>query len=237
MQFLKLIIFLLLVLSANFAGAAERLSSKDYQRLVDLGYNKLDAYSDDYTGAKAYWYTLEEHLELKPKFLALLIQEMQVNEKLQMNQHVYNSKHHVFAERDLKCGNDKKKLFDVLKKCEQLKMPVIDDEDMSVDNFAKTVLDHCNETKVKNLKTQDGKELRIKEEKKCTIKFINFKRYEFATILQEVDGGKPVKKSERKETIKNNLDVFKKQCEELGFTVKTEKFGECVLRLVENSKK
>ena len=36
---------------------------------------------------------------------------------------------------------------------------------------------------------------------------------------------------------KNNLDIYKKQCEELGFTPKTEKFGECVLRLAESSQK
>ena len=65
-------------------------------------------------------------------------------------------------------------------------MPVIEDENISVDNFAKIILDHCNETKVKNLKTQEGKELKISQEKKCSIKFINFKRYEFAKVLKEV---------------------------------------------------
>ena len=35
-------------------------------------------------------------------------------------------------------------------------------------------LDHCNETKTKNLKTDDGKILNIKDKKKCSIKFINF---------------------------------------------------------------
>jgi hypothetical protein len=34
-----------------------------------------------------------------------------------------------------------------------------------------------------------------------------------------------------------NLDNFKKECEDLGFKPKTEKFGECVLRLVESSKR
>ena len=237
MKFLKFFLFFLLILSSNLSKAATRLGDDDYQRLVDMGYNKLDAYSDDYTGVKTYWYTLEEHLNLKPKFLALLSQEMQIDGKLQMNYHVYNSRHHVFAERELKCGNDPSKLFNVLKKCEELKMPIIDDENISVDNFAKTILDHCNETKVKNLRTKSGKQINVSGEQKCNIKFINFKRYEFARILKEVGSETPIQKTIQPETTKNNLEIFKKQCEELGFVPKTEKFGECVLRLIESSKK
>ena len=237
MKFLKFFLFFILILSSNLSKAATRLGDDDYQRLVDMGYNKLDAYSDDYTGVKTYWYTLEEHLNLKPKFLALLSQEMQIDGKLQLNYHVYNSRHHVFAERELKCGNDPSKLFNVLKKCEELKMPIIDDENISVDNFAKTILDHCNETKVKNLRTKSGKQINVSGEQKCNIKFINFKRYEFARILKEVGSETPIQKTIQPETTKNNLEIFKKQCEELGFAPKTEKFGECVLRLAESSQK
>ena len=41
------------------------------------------------------------------------------------------------------------------------------------------------------------------------------------------------KKIKKKNLKKNNLDDFKKQCEDLGFTPKTEKFGDCVLKLAE----
>ena len=146
MKLLKIIVLLSLITLPQLSAAVERLSAKDYDKLVGLGYNKLDAYSDDYSNVKTYWYTLEEHLKLKPKFLGLLTQEMQVNGKLQINSHVYNSKHHVFASRNEKCGNDTKKLFQVLKKCKELKMPVIEDNNISVDNFVRTILDHCNET-------------------------------------------------------------------------------------------
>jgi len=243
MKLLKIIALLSLITIPQWSAAAERLSSKDYDKLVGLGYNKLDAYSDDYTNVKTYWYTLEEHLKLKPKFLGLLTQEMQVNGKLQINSHVYNSKHHVFASRNEKCGNDTKKLFQVLKKCKELKMPVIEDNNISVDNFVRTILDHCNETKVKNLKTQEGVELKISEEKQCRIKYINFKRYEFAKVLKEVGSknseitNKPKKTNASTKSEINNLDVFKEQCEDLGFKPRTEKFGDCVLRLVESSKK
>ena len=102
---------LFLLFFINTANAATRLSEKDYDRLVDFGYNKLNAYPDDYSGVKAYWYTLEEQLALKPKFLALLTQEMQLDGKVIINTHVYNSRHHVFASRDAKCGNENKKLL------------------------------------------------------------------------------------------------------------------------------
>ena len=103
MKLYKLIIFILCFFIAQNTHAAERLSSKDYQKLVDLGFNKLDAYADDYSDSEAYWYSLEEHLSLKPKFLALLTQPMKVDGKEQVNHHVYNSKHHFFASRKEKC--------------------------------------------------------------------------------------------------------------------------------------
>jgi len=248
MNLLKFLIFFCLILFTNVTQAAIRLSDKDYDKLVEFGYNKLNAYSDDYTDVKAYWYTLDEQLALKPKFLALLTQEMQLDGKVTTNTHVYNSKHHFFANRDAKCGNENKKLFDILKKCEVLKMPVIDDEDITIDNFARMALDHCSETKTKNLKTQNGKLLNISQEKKCSIKYINFTRYHFVNVLQKTDSSTaPKSTSALKKDIKNNkkintsedvnLDNFKKQCEDLGFIPKTEKFGECVLRLVESTKK
>ena len=69
------------------------------KKLIDLGYNKKDAYADDYSKSKAYWFKLEEHLEIKPKFLALLSQKMTVNGKETVNQHIYNSKHHFFGDK------------------------------------------------------------------------------------------------------------------------------------------
>jgi len=228
----KLLLFISCFYITQNTYAAERLSSKDYQKLIDLGFNKLDAYADDYSDSEAYWYSLEEHLSLKPKFLALLTQPMKVDGKEQVNRHVYNSKHHFFASRKEKCDKDGSKTLSFLKKCKVLKMPVIDDSFISVENFAKMTLDHCNETKVKNLKTKDGKAIKVTDEKSCNIKFINFKKYEFAKVLKEV-GSSSGKEDKKEKSKKNNLDDFKKQCEDLGFTPKTEKFGDCVLKLAE----
>ena len=41
------------------------------------------------------------------------------------------------------------------------------------------------------------------------------------------------KQDKKEKSKKNSLDDFKKQCEDLGFTPKTEKFGDCVLKLAE----
>ena len=51
------------------------------------------------------------------------------------------------------------------KKCEFLKPKVIDDTQLIKSTFANMALDHCNETKTKNLKTEDGKILNIKDKK------------------------------------------------------------------------
>ena len=87
-------------------------------------------------------------------------------------------------------------------------MPVIDDSFISVENFAKMTLDHCNETKVKNLKTKDGKAIKVTDEKSCNIKFINFKKYEFAKVLKEV-GSSSGKEDKKEKSRKNNLDDLK----------------------------
>ena len=117
-------IFLILIYIFVFepANAEERLSQKDYQKLIDLGYNKIDAYADDYSKTKAYWYTLEEHLKLKPKYLALMNQPMIVNKKEIVNKHIYNSKHHFFASRKEKCKKKKRsQIFEFFKKVHSTK--------------------------------------------------------------------------------------------------------------------
>lgn len=230
------IIFIFIVFLSSHSFAEKRLGPDDYKELVNLGYNKKDAYADDYSKTKAYWFKLEEHLEIKPKYLALLSQKMTVNGKETVNQHIYNSKHHFFGDKKSKCIGKKGLIVGPLnlQKCNYLKPKIVDDIDLPKDTFVNMALDHCNETKVKNLKTEDGKELKISDTKKCFIKFINFSKYEFAKVLKEVGKDIDRPKKEKSKSSKNvNLDKYKKQCEDLGFKPKTEKFGECVLRLLE----
>ena len=233
---LRFIIITLFFFSTN-SLAEKRLGPKNFKELSNLGYNKKDAYADDYSKTKAYWFKLEEHLKVKPKYLALLSQKMTVNGKENVNQHIYNSKHHFFGDKKSKCIGKKGLIVGPLnlRKCEFLKPAIIDDTELTKTTFANMALDHCNETKVKNLKDEKGKILKIKDAKKCTIKFINFSKYEFAKVLKKV--GKSIDQPKKKTKSKKNIDFkkFKKQCNELGFKPKTEKFGECVLRLLENS--
>ena len=237
------IIFIFTVFLSAPSFAEKRLGPDDYKELVNLGYNKKDAYADDYSKTNAYWFKLEEHLEVKPKYLALLTQKMRVNDKEMVNQHIYNSKHHFFGDKKSKCVGKKGWIVGPLnlQKCNYLKPKIVDDTDLTKDTFINMALDHCNETKVKNLQTEDGKKLNILDAKKCSIKFINFSKYEFAKVLKEVgkdeDRPKKEKNNSNKKMSKSsqnvNLEKYKKQCEELGFKPKTEKFGECVLRLLE----
>jgi hypothetical protein len=233
----RVLLFFIVIFSTQ-SFAEQRLVPNDYKRLVDLGYSKLDAYGDDYTNSKPYWFKLEEHLEVKPKYLILVTQKMKVNGKETENQHIYNSRHHFFGDRKSKCIK-KKKGLSLLSKCEYLKPKIIDDNDLPKDTFAKMALDHCNELKVKNLITAEGKKLEVTDTKKCSIKYLNFSKYEFAKVLKKVgkkeDEPKSVKtkKSAQKKDI--DLEKFKKQCKDLGFRPRTEKFGDCVLRLLEAS--
>ena len=232
---LILIIFLFFIPSGSFAE--KRLELKDLKELIDLGYNKKDAYADDYSKSKAYWFKLEEHLEIKPKYLALLSQKMTINGKETINQHIYNSKHHFLEIKNQNVLAKKACCWSFnLKKCEFLKPKVIDDTQLTKSTFANMALDHCNETKVKNLKTEDGKILKIKDEKKCSIKFINFSKYELTKVLKKVGKSEHRPKKQKIKSSKNlDLEKLKKQCRDLGFKPRTEKFGECVLRLLEAS--
>ena len=92
---------------------------------------------------------------------------MTVNGKETVNQHIYNSKHHFLEIKNQNVLEKKARCWSFnLKKCEFLKPKVIDDTQLTKSTFANMALDHCNETKVKNLKTEDGKILKIKDEKK-----------------------------------------------------------------------
>ena len=233
---IRILIFYIIFFSTDCL-ADRRLGPSDLKELIDLGYNKKDAYADNYSGSKAYWFKLEEHLEVKPKYLALLSQKMKINGKEKINQHIYNSKHHFFGDKKTKCIG--KKGFTVgplnLQKCEYLKPKIIDDTELSKETFINMALDHCNETKVKNLKTEEGIKLKITDQQKCSMKFINFSKYEFSKVLKKVGKNEdnPKKKSKYKKKV--DLEKFKKECEELGFKPKTEKFGECVLKLLDSN--
>ena len=235
---LRIIKIIVLFIFSTNSFADNRLGIQDLKKLIDLGYNKKDAYADDYSKSKAYWFKLEEHLEIKPKYLALLSQKMTINGEETVTQHIYNSKHHFFGDKKSKCIGKKGLAVGPLnlKKCEFLKPKVIDDAQLIKSTFANMALDHCNETKTKNLKTEDGKILTIKDKKKCSIKFINFAKYEFTKVLREVGKSEDKPKKQKKKSSKNlDLEKFKKQCRDLGFKPRTEKFGECVLRLLEAS--
>ena len=62
MVILRIIFIIFLFFISTNSFAENRLGIKDLKELIDLGYNKKDAYADDYSKSKAYWFKLEEHL-------------------------------------------------------------------------------------------------------------------------------------------------------------------------------
>ena len=144
MRIFKCAVIILLFFS-SYSFGENRLGPKNFKALINIGYSKKSAYSDDYSKSKVYWFKLEEHLEIKPKYLALLSQKMTINGKQTVVQHIYNSKHHFFGDKESKCVGKKGMAIGPLnlKKCEFLKPKVIDDTQLIKSTFANMALDHC----------------------------------------------------------------------------------------------
>ena len=69
------------------------LEISDKEKLKKLGYSWSSFYKDNYRGKKTKWISLEDHLNLKPKFLALVEQDLKINNKQENFKYIYNSKH------------------------------------------------------------------------------------------------------------------------------------------------
>ena len=57
------------------------LDKQDIQKLKDLNYPEESFYMYNYKGSKTYWIPIEKHLELKPKYLALVNLDVNLNGK------------------------------------------------------------------------------------------------------------------------------------------------------------
>ena len=86
----------LLILLFIISLPVHSLELSDKDKLKDLGYSWSSFYKDNYRGKKTKWISLDEHLKLKPKFLALVEQDLKVNNKQENYKYIYNSKHNFF---------------------------------------------------------------------------------------------------------------------------------------------
>ena len=93
------------------ASKLNSLEPSDKDKLKDLGYSWSSFYKDNYRGKKTKWISLDEHLNLKPKFLALVQQDLKINNKQMNYKYVYNSKHNFFK---MEIQGEKKRITPIL---------------------------------------------------------------------------------------------------------------------------
>ena len=222
----KNILFLtILIFSLNKTAYSLDISDKD--SLKELGYNWNSFYKDNYRGKKTKWFSLEDHLNLKPKFLALVEQDLKLNGKRQKYLYVYNSRHNFFK---MEIQGQKKKIapkiINPLSK-RYLAPKLIDDTNMALSEFIEKVLDHCKFSKSVAVIDKSGKKLNFRDEEECRIirinrddfknltynnfeKNQNLKSYnpKFADNLKKKDKEKE-RKIDHKKKIQTNLKSFK----------------------------
>ena len=119
---------------------------------------------------------------MKPKFLALVQQDLKINNKQMNYKYVYNSKHNFFK---MEIQGEKKRITPILVNPlskRYLGPTTIDDKDISLSQFIEKVLDHCKFSKAVSVNDDKGKKLSFRNEEECKIKFVNFDSYKDLTF-------------------------------------------------------
>ena len=171
----KISIFILFFLFYN--SHSYSLGKQDIQKLKDLKYPLKSFYADNHRGSITYWITIEEHLKLKPKFVALVEQDLKLNGKNIKYKFFYNSRHNFFKMQKFK--KEKKtllKLSNPLKK-DELIPTLMDDKSLSLNNFVEKVLDHCKFSTLKGVKSSDDKRLKFSKRETCYVKYVNYTKF------------------------------------------------------------
>ena len=172
------ILFILFLITSYPVNSLE-ISDKD--RLKDLGYPWSSFYKDNYRGKKTKWISLDEHLKLKPKFLALVEQDLKVNNKQENYNYIYNSKHNFFK---MEIIGEKKRISPILVNPlskRYLGPTTIDDKNINLSQFIEKVLDHCKFSKGVSVTNEEGKKLNFSGEEQCKIRYVNFDEFKELT--------------------------------------------------------
>jgi|TARA_B100001964_G_scaffold132958_1_gene146840 hypothetical protein len=165
-----------------YSSYSHSLDKQDIQKLKDLNYPLESFYMHNYKGSKTYWIPIEKHLELKPKYLALVNLDVNLNGKNTTYGFIYNSRHNFFKMKKINLKkNFYEKLYFFSDKTE-LQPELMDDEELNIDTFAEKVLDHCHFSSIKGVNNLKGKSLKFTKKSKCTIKYVNFVQFEKLTF-------------------------------------------------------
>tara|TARA_B100001564_G_C20585482_1_gene645277 strand:- start:182 stop:1132 length:951 start_codon:yes stop_codon:yes gene_type:complete len=176
---IRIIIIFLTFLIQNNLYSLEILNKKE---LKALGYDRSTFYKNNYKGKKTKWFSLEDHLSLKPRFLALVEQDLKINNKKEKYYYIYNSRHNFFR---MEAQGEKKKLTPFIRNPlskRTLSPKTIKDNNISLSQFIEKVLDHCKFSKAKSVRDDSGKSLNFRDEKDCKIKYVNFDKFENLTF-------------------------------------------------------
>jgi hypothetical protein len=174
-------IFLLVLFFLSCHSYCYSLDKQDIQKLKDHNYPLKSFYIDNYKDSKTYWISIEKHLELKPKFVAMVLLDVKLNGKDTKYEFIYNSRHNFF--KMVKVKKEKKfyqKLYIFTKS--ELQPSLMNDDRLTYGSFIEKVLDHCHFSEIKGVKDSEGKSLRFSKRGECKIKFVNFVQFENLTF-------------------------------------------------------
>ncbi len=172
------------------------------QKLIELGYPKTFFYKDNYKKSNVKWFNLSEIIEQKPKFIALVEQNLKLNGEFIDYKFVYSSKHNFFKLVTTEVKNKKSPFGSISLIKKRISKPEdISDENISKDEFLENVLDHCKYSPVKNIKKPDTKKRIIfKEFNECKIKYLNAKKIDNLTLKKFIEIGKNNKDLKNEDT-------------------------------------
>ena len=166
-----------------FAFKSFSLERKDASNLKDLGYPWENFYIHNYGSSNTYWYSIEEHLDLNPKFLALVLQDVEEKDQKLTYKYIYNSRHNFFKMEAI--SETEKNIFSLPNFFSKntLKAEEISDKEIDINEFIEKVLDHCKYTQLRNLKDKKGVDVSVSNQKDCRISHVN--QIEFKDLIFE----------------------------------------------------
>ena len=99
-----------LIFFLNTTSYSAEFNLKD---LIELGYPKTFFYKDNYRKSNVKWFKLSEIIEQKPKFIALVEQNLKFNGEFIDYNFVYSSKHNFFKLVTIEVKNKKSPLSSI----------------------------------------------------------------------------------------------------------------------------
>jgi hypothetical protein len=174
--FKKYILHFIIILNLFFSHQLLAQDTAEVLKYMDANYPRQSIYKANYKMAKAKWYTLSDHLLIKPKFLILVEQPLRLNGEEKKYNFIYNSAHNFFSlvRKAPKKGRSTIPGLPVnIFQKKIMEAPKIDDRDLTLNQFVEKVFDHCRFTNMRSAKDPDNQNLNMSNYGSCFITQIN----------------------------------------------------------------